>query len=102
MALSLVLAQDDGNYGNDYGEYAEYQDYNNDYNQEDNMYYDYEENKKYVDSLVSNKIIEGTKREEQTRSDLVLAMAMVRWIVFVSSRVLIPLILRTEESLRME
>jgi len=45
MALSLVLAQDDGNYGNDYGEYAEYQDYNNDYNQEDNMYYDYEENK---------------------------------------------------------
>jgi hypothetical protein len=51
MALSLVLAQDDGNYGNDYGEYAEYQDndYNNDYNQEDNLYYDYaerEQNKK--------------------------------------------------------
>jgi hypothetical protein len=55
MTLSLVLAQDDGNYGNDYGEYAEYQDYNNDYNQEDNMYYDYEQNKKYVDRLVSNK-----------------------------------------------
>ena len=43
VALSFfVRAQDDGNY-NDYGEYAEYQDYNNDYQQEDSLYYDYAE-----------------------------------------------------------
>ena len=44
VALSLfVRAQDDSNYHNDYGEYAEYQDYNNDYQQEDSLYYDYAE-----------------------------------------------------------
>ncbi len=40
--LSVIQAQDEGYYnGND--DYAEYQDYNNDYNQEDNLYYDYAE-----------------------------------------------------------
>lgn len=40
--LSFIRAQDDAGY-NDYGEYAEYQDYNDDYQQEDNLYYDYAE-----------------------------------------------------------
>ena len=46
VALSLVRAQDEASY-NDYGEYAEYQDYGNDYQQdyqqEDSLYYDYAE-----------------------------------------------------------
>mmetsp|Transcript_4738 Transcript_4738/g.13675 ORF Transcript_4738/g.13675 Transcript_4738/m.13675 type:complete len:253 (-) Transcript_4738:650-1408(-) len=44
VALSFVQAQDQGGYNDDYGEYAEYQDYNNnDYAQEDSLYYDYAE-----------------------------------------------------------
>lgn len=44
VALSFVQAQDQGGYNDDYGEYAEYQDYNNnDYEQEDDLYYDYAE-----------------------------------------------------------
>ena len=51
MVLSFVQAQDKGDYNNDYGEYADYQDYNNEYEQDDNLYYDYaerEQQKKYV------------------------------------------------------
>ena len=40
--LSLIRAQEEQGY-NDYGEYADYQDYNNDYPQEDSLYYDYAE-----------------------------------------------------------
>lgn len=40
--LSLIQAQDEQGY-NDYGEYADYQDYNNEYQQEDSLYYDYAE-----------------------------------------------------------
>ena len=40
VALAFVRAQDDYN---NYGEYAEYQDYNNDYQEEDNLYYKYAE-----------------------------------------------------------
>eukprot|EP00534_Pseudo-nitzschia_fraudulenta_P003730 CAMPEP_0201133242 /NCGR_PEP_ID=MMETSP0850-20130426/48180_1 /ASSEMBLY_ACC=CAM_ASM_000622 /TAXON_ID=183588 /ORGANISM="Pseudo-nitzschia fraudulenta, Strain WWA7" /LENGTH=255 /DNA_ID=CAMNT_0047403817 /DNA_START=260 /DNA_END=1027 /DNA_ORIENTATION=+ len=43
VALSFVHSQDDSGYNNDYGEYADYQDYNNDYQQEDNLYYDFAE-----------------------------------------------------------
>ena len=43
MVLSFVHSQDDSGYNNDYGEYADYQDYNNDYQQEDNLYYDFAE-----------------------------------------------------------
>ena len=46
VALAFVRGQDD--YNNNYGDYAEYQDYNNDYQQndyqqEDSLYYDYAE-----------------------------------------------------------
>lgn len=41
--LSFIQAQEEAY--NDYGEYAEYQDYNGDYPQEDNLYYDYEQQK---------------------------------------------------------
>lgn len=44
VALSFVQAQDQGGYNDDYGDYADYQDYNNnDYGQEDSLYYDYAE-----------------------------------------------------------
>ena len=43
VALSLVRAQEDVNYNNDYGDYAEYKDYNNDYPEDDSLYYDYAE-----------------------------------------------------------
>lgn len=46
--VALVRAQD-GYYNNDDGDYADYQDYNNDYGQdEDGLYYDYDQQKKYV------------------------------------------------------
>lgn len=50
VALSLVRAQEDANYNNDYGDYAEYQDYNNDYPQDDSLYYDYAEREQQKNS----------------------------------------------------
>mmetsp|Transcript_17040 Transcript_17040/g.39321 ORF Transcript_17040/g.39321 Transcript_17040/m.39321 type:complete len:253 (-) Transcript_17040:999-1757(-) len=47
VALAFVRAQDDYN---NYGEYAEYQDFNNDYQQEDNMYYKYAEREQQKNS----------------------------------------------------
>jgi len=39
--FAFVVAQDDVDYNNDYGQYAEYNDFNNDYQEEDALYYDY-------------------------------------------------------------
>ena len=43
IIVAPAFAQGQDDYTNNYGEYAEYQDYNNDYQQEDNLYYDYAE-----------------------------------------------------------
>jgi len=50
VALSLVRAQEDVNYNNDYGDYAEYKDYNNDYPEDDSLYYDYAEREQQKNS----------------------------------------------------
>lgn len=54
VALSFVRAQDDYN---NYGEYADYQDYNNEYQQEDSLYYDYAEREQQKNSPATGSAI---------------------------------------------
>jgi len=50
IIVAPAFAQGQDDYNNNYGEYAEYQDYNNDYQQEDNLYYDYAEREQQKNS----------------------------------------------------